>query len=388
MSPKSEAGFSPRLMFIAGENSGDMHAAHLIRELRTLIPDVECFGFGGERMEAAGMRLDENLAQKLPIIGFTQALRNYGKLKSLLERAQQMLAKEKPDAVVLVDYPGFNLRTARAAKALGIPVIYYISPQIWAWNHKRIHTIAETVTRMLVILPFEEEIYRKAGVPAVYVGHPLNDSPPPQISREEILAEVGIAQGKTVIGLMPGSRVPEIVRHLPMMLETAELICKKMPGVEFLLPRASTIAGSSIKKYLGRHPGIPVHVTETDSKAAMRAMDFAICKSGTSTLELALAGVPMVIVYKVSTITYLLAKALIRIRWIGLVNIVANEEVAPELLQNDATPEKVAKKVMRIMNDPTRLASMRGKLDHVRELVGGSGASRRAAEEIAAVLRK
>jgi lipid-A-disaccharide synthase len=373
-------------MFIAGENSGDQHAARLIRELRTLLPHMQCFGFGGEQMEAAGMRLEQNLAQKLPIIGLSQAVRNYGKLKALLRRVGDMLANEKPDALILVDYPGFNLRVARIAKQLGIPVIYFISPQIWAWHKSRLQAIAETVSLMLVILPFEEDLYRKAGVPVAYVGHPLQDDTSPIRPREEVLTGLGVKPGSRVIGVIPGSRRGEVVRHMPVLMEAVQLLAARLPDAEFVMPRASTIPVGMIDKYLQRYPGARIHVAEHDLKSVRAAMDFAICKSGTSTLELALLGVPMVIIYKVSLPTLLLAKAVLRIPWIGLVNIVANQLVAPELVQRNATPGKIAAAVEQILGDPAALSRMRDQLAKVRAKFSGAGASRRAATEIARLL--
>ncbi|MCX7019830.1 MAG: lipid-A-disaccharide synthase [Candidatus Sumerlaeota bacterium] len=383
MMPESSA----KLMFVAGENSGDQHAARLIEELQRLEPRIECFGYGGESMEKAGMRLDENLAQKLPIIGFTQAFRNLGELKKLLVRAVKLLDHEKPDAVVLVDYPGFNLRVAAAAKARNIPVIYYISPQIWAWHRERLNTIAACVTRMLVILPFEEDIYRKAGVPVTYVGHPLLDQAGSGLKpRKVIIEELEIGPDKTIIGLLPGSREPEIVRHLPVMLEAARLILARWPAAEFVLPRASTISRKLIWKYLPQFPDVKVRVAEKDHQAVRAAMDFAICKSGTSTLELALLGVPMIVIYKVSLPTYLLGRMLVRIKWLGLVNIVANESVAPELIQSDATPGKISKSVLKYLRNPAAMSAMKEKLGRIRAMMGLPGASRRAAREIMGIL--
>lgn len=374
-------------MFIAGENSGDLHASRLIAELRKLIPGLECFGYGGERMQAQGMRLDENLAQKLPIMGFTQVMRNYGRLKALLRNATAMLHSEKPDAVVLIDYPGFNLRIAAAAKSAGIPVIYYISPQIWAWHQSRLKRIAETVSLMLVILPFEEAIYRKAMVPVQYVGHPLQDDDAPLRSREEVRQELGVAPGKRLIGLLPGSRNSEIIRHLPIMLEAAQLLQHDVGNLEFVLPRASTVERARIERECARYPGLQLRIAEDDPKSVRAAMDFAICKSGTSTLELALLGVPMVIMYKVSLGTYLLAKAVVKIPWIGLVNIVANELVAPELIQSKASAAAIAAEVKKYLCDEAALNQMREQLARVKARIGSSGASHRAAESIADFLR-
>jgi len=378
---------APRVMFVAGENSGDQHAARLIRHLLEMAPETQCFGFGGVAMARAGMRLDENLAQKMPIIGLSQALKNYGRLRALLSRAEKILDSERPDAVVTVDYPGFNLRVAEAAARRGIPVVYYISPQIWAWHRSRLEIIARCVRRMLVILPFEERIYREAGVPVRYVGHPLADAEDPVRPASDVRAALGVAAGSRLIGLLPGSREPEIVRNLEVMLGAARLIARRIPGAVFVLPRAETVSRQLIDKYSARYPDVCLRVAEDDHRSVKAAMDFALCKSGTSTLELALLGVPMVIVYRVSWLTELMARTVLRIRWIGLVNIVADEEVAPELLQRRATPPVIAEAALRIMGDPATMALQKEKMARVAALVGGPGASRRAAQEVLDVVR-
>jgi lipid-A-disaccharide synthase len=369
-------------MFVAGENSGDLHAARLIAQLRTLSPGTECFGYGGVRMEAAGMRLTENLAQKLPIIGFTQAMRSYGQLKALFARAVAMLEKERPDALVLVDYPGFNLRLAREAHRLQIPVIYFIAPQIWAWHHSRLEIIKRAVSRVLVIFAFEKTIYEQAGVPVDWVGHPLLDDEETVAPRAATLERLGISPAARVLGLIPGSRDGEVVRHLPALLGAARLLRRRFPDLELVVPRASTIDPALVRKYLDREPDLDVRVAEQDLASVRAAMDFAICKSGTSTLELALHDVPMVIVYKVSPVTAAIARMLVRIPWIGLVNIVANEEVAPELIQSDATPDRIATVAGDILASPEKLARMRAGLEKVRAQLGSPGASRRAAKAI------
>ncbi|MCX7716876.1 MAG: lipid-A-disaccharide synthase [Candidatus Sumerlaeaceae bacterium] len=381
------ADAAPRLLFVAGENSGDQHAARLIRHLLELEPQAQCFGFGGVAMERAGMRLDENLAQKMPVIGLSQALRHYNRLKALLARAEATLDTERPDAVVLVDYPGFNLRLAQAAARRGIPVIYYISPQIWAWHKSRLAIIAKSVRLMLVILPFEERIYRQAGVPVTYVGHPLADHNEPLRPAAEVRTMLGIAPEAKVIGILPGSREPEIVRHLEAMLGAARLIARRIPESVFVLPRAETVSRPLIDKYCARFPDVPLRLAETDHRSVRAAMQFALCKSGTSTLELALLGVPMVIIYRVSWLTELMARAVLRIPWIGLVNIVANEEVAPELLQRRATPAGIAQAALEILENPAALARQKEKLGRVAAAVGGPGASRRAAEAVLSVVR-
>ncbi len=378
----------PLIMFVAGENSGDLHASRVIKELRQMYPQGEFFGFGGDRMEQAGMHLEENLAQKLPIIGLTQVIKNYPKIRELLRRAADMLRHRRPDLLVLIDYPGFNLRTAAVARQEGIPVVYYISPQVWAWHRERLVNIRNTVDKMLVILPFEEEMYRQEGINAEYVGHPLQDDATDITPRAEVLQRLDLPLDAKLVGIVPGSRNAEIIRHLPPMLEAARLIQKGHPGVRFVLPRAGTVPVELVQKYLSRYPDVEVIVAEDDHKSIRAAMDFAICKSGTSTLEYALLGVPMVIIYKASFLTGVIAKRVLKIPHIGLVNIVAGKEVAPELLQDQATGEVIGDRVLRLLNSPEAMQRMKDDLAGVRDKMGGPGASRRAAEAISVVLNQ
>lgn len=375
-----------KIMFVAGENSGDMHASRVIAELGDLLPGAKFFGFGGDRMERAGMDLRENLAQKLPIMGFTQVVRKYPKIRTLLREAADMLKNERPDALVLVDYPGFNLRTAKVAHELGIPVIYFISPQFWAWHRSRLKVIRAYVDKMLVILPFEADMLRDEGIAAEYVGHPLQDDAIEILPRINVLEKLGVDPGAEVIGLMPGSRNGEITRHLPVMLEAAEIIKKARPNATFVLPRASTIEMDLLKSYLERHPDLPVTIADDHHKSVRAAMDFVICKSGTSTLEYALQGIPMVIIYKASGPTAFIARRVLSIPHIGLVNIVAQEEVSPELWQERASGEGIARTTLEILGSEEKLETTRVKMAQVREKIGGPGASRRAAEAIAAVV--
>ncbi len=376
----------PLIMFVAGENSGDLHASRVIKELTTMYPGAEYFGFGGERMEQAGMRLEENLAQKLPIMGFTQVAKNYPKIRELLNRAANMLRERRPDLLVLVDYPGFNLRTAAVARQLGIPVVYYISPQVWAWHRSRLKVIRANIDKMLVILPFEADFYREEGIDVEYVGHPLQDDLGAIAPRDQVLERLGLPPGTEVIGLVPGSRNSEVVRHLTVMLEAARIIQAARPNAQFVMPHAGTVHRELLDKYLDRFPDVTVTVVEDDHKSLRAAMDFAICKSGTSTLEYALLGVPMIIIYRASFLTAFIARKLLRIPFIGLVNIVAGGEVSPELLQEQATGSEIARHVLHIMDDPKAMAAMKEKMAEVREKIGGPGASSRAAKAIAQVL--
>lgn len=377
----------PTIMLVAGENSGDQHGARLLGHLKALVPGIKSFGFGGDAMAAAGMDLDFNLARDLPIIGLSQAVLKYPQLRRLLARAGDLLRQRRPDALVLIDYPGFNLCVAEIAHELGIPVIYYISPQLWAWNHKRIHAIRRTVSLMLVILPFEADLYREAGVPVEYVGHPLMDHEAPAEDREGVLKRLGLENCSPVIGILPGSRQSEVRRHLPVMLDAAELLARDFPQAGFILARAGTIPAGQISEEIARRPRLRVVVADGQDTSVRPAMDFAICKSGTSTLELVLQGIPMVVVYKVSIATELFARSHLRIAHVGLVNIVAGREVAPELLQRDATPARIAAETTRLLRDEPARRAMAEGLDEVRRKIGGSGASLNAAQAIAKFLK-
>lgn len=384
--PSPVTGRPLRLFLSAGEVSGDLHGARLIEAIRALAPDTEFSGYGGERMAAAGQKIHHDLTQELAIIGVSAVVRNLSKVKALLRETAARLAVDRPDAVIAIDYPGFNLRVARAAKALGIPVIYFIAPQIWAWHYSRIEIIRECVRRVLVILPFEAAIYEKERVPVTYVGHPLTDAPPPSVARNEFRQKLGVPDSARLIGLIPGSRKPEILRHLGVMLDAADILGRTHSDLHYVIPRADTVSRELLESAVSRHPGLRVHVTE-DQASARGAMDFAFCKSGTSTLELALANVPMVIVYKVSFLSWLIAKFVIEIKWIGLVNIVAQRDVAPEVLQWDLTPAALAIAADRYLSDRSLMAQQRTELAQVRVSLGGPGAPQRAAEAILAELR-
>lgn len=374
------------VMFIAGENSGDLHASRVLSQLKTLVPDLEAFGFGGDRMQAQGMELIENLAQKLPIIGMTQVLRNIGKIRALLNQAKELLVERKPDLLVLVDYPGFNLRVSRMAKDLGIPVVYYISPQLWAWHKSRIEIIRRNVSKMLVIFPFEETMYRTEGIDAEFVGHPLKDDIEPIQDRRAVIENFQLDPDKKIIGLIPGSRNAEIIRHLPIMLEAAHLLLKNNNNLQFVLPQASTIAPELLQKYLERFPNLPVTIITHSHKSMRAAMDLAICKSGTSTLEFALHQTPLIVVYKASFLTGFIAKKVLKIPHISLVNIVAQKEVARELLQENATPEKIASAAETLLKDNVKISNMKKDLHQIAESLGSPGASKRTAEAIARLL--
>ncbi len=311
-------------MVIAGEASGDIRAAELVSAIKFLSPNIEFSGVGGECMQKSGVELFENITS-LAVIGIVEVLKNLGTIKKVFERVIFEVEAQMPDAVILVDYPGFNLRLAAELKKRSIKVIYYISPQVWAWREKRIEKIKKLVDRMIVLFPFEKDLYARYGMDVDYVGHPLVDEIKIQKSPTEVLKSIGLKiQGATTIGLMPGSRQKEVERHLPVMIEAAQELFKKDERRQFLLLKASTIKMDFLKKHLPIN--LPIKIFEGSSYDGINAMNAAIVASGTATLETALLEKPMVIIYKTSWPTYVIAKSVIKIPYIGLVNVVAGKK--------------------------------------------------------------
>ncbi len=385
-----------RIMMVAGEASGDLHGGNLAAAIGRLHPGVSLFGIGGAHMRAAGVDTRHDISE-LTVMGLTEVLLHYRRLRGILRQMQTTLAVERPDLLITVDYPGFNLRLARQARKLGIPVLHYISPQVWAWREHRVKTVAESVDRMAVLLPFEAPFYAKHGIPATFVGHPLVEIVQPSMKRETAMARFGLDPERPVFGLLPGSRPGELHRLLPLLLETAIRLRHRFPEAQFLLPLASSLQRKTliswmnpvpspsgeeptIHQYASRHPEpVTVTVVENLPYDAMQCCDTLITASGTATLEAALMKVPMVIVYKVSPLTYLIARRMVKLPDIGLVNIVAGERIVPELLQHRATPDEVAAAAARFLEDPDLARETRHRLATVRKRLGEPGAAQNVA---------
>ena len=369
------------VFIIAGEPSGDLHGARLAQELKTLAPDVRLLGFGGSSMREAGVEILED-PTRLAVIGIVEVLKHLSEFNRLFHAAVKVLEEQRPDLVVLIDYPGFNLALAREVKRRGIRLAYYISPQIWAWDPGRVRTLKRLVDRMLVLFPFEKELYEKAGVPVTFVGHPLLDQVRPKLTRIETLEGLGLADGLPVIGLLPGSREGEIRRHLPVMLSACGRMQEALPSsARFLLIKAPHLPWEVYQPLMKRSPLQPKVVERWDYDC-IRACDLALVASGTATLECALLDRPMLILYKTSWPTYLLSRLLIRIPQIGLVNVVAGKKTVPELLQRAANPERVAGQALKIWNDAQQRERMKEAFAQIRKSLGSPGASRRAAEAV------
>lgn len=368
-----------KVMIVAGEASGDLHGSYLVRAMKELAPSLSFYfyGIGGEKMQQAGVTLLAN-SSDLAVMGVIEVLSRLKFIMGVMRTLKRTLATERPDLLILIDYPGFNLPLAKAAKKKGIKVFYYISPKVWAWRKGRIKMIRRVVDHMALILPFEEEIYRKAGVRATFVGHPLLDEIELTKPTEEIRADLKMEAEKITVALLPGSREGEVRRLLPEMVQAARILTNRFPSIQFVLPVAHTLPPELISGIIAQS-GIAVRLVTGRTYEALAISDVAIVASGTATLETALLVKPMVIVYKVSPLTYFLGKMVVRVKHMGLANIIAGKTVVPELMQKDFTPERVAHEVALILEDQNIRDRMIKDLLDIRARLGEPGASRRAA---------
>jgi lipid-A-disaccharide synthase len=362
-----------KLAIVAGEASGDLHASEVVQELKKLDPTLELFGIGGDLLAAEGMTLLHH-AKEMGIVGLFNVLRHLRMFRRIFDELIARIEAERPDAVLLVDYPDFNLRVAKRCRTLGIPVIYYISPQVWAWRRGRVKQIAENVARMLVIFPFEADFYRDHDVPVTYVGHPLVD----ELAHVQRRAKSNPSDTTPLrIALMPGSRRGEVSSLLPPMLDAVAALSRTRPVDAFVI-QAPTITSAELLTHMTASETF-VPIVAHDRGEALAAADIALSSSGTATLESAILGTPVVVMYRLSPATYFLARRLVKVPHFSLVNIVAGERIVPELIQHDVNGERIAKEVRALLANYDEVIA---KLGVVRERLGGNGASRRAAEEI------
>ena len=375
-----------KIMFSAGEASGDTHGASVAKALLEKYPKAQLFGMGGDLMKQAGVDIIYDI-QQLGFIGIVEILKHlptFFKLRSFLKEA---MLREKPDVLLCIDYPGFNMKLAKVAKELHIPVVYYIAPTIWAWNKGRGKDIAKTVTKVASIFPFEAEAYREFGVDVEFVGNPLVDIVHTTMSYESALAHFGADTTSRNILLMPGSRKQEVEGLLPTMLATAERLYEIHKDLKFFLPRAHTIPREDIDRILQAY-SVPVVVTEGHNYDLMQICTACIAASGTATLETALMNVPTVLIYKVAPVTYGIGKVLVKIDHIGLPNIMAKRRIIPELLQGEVTPENVERELANILDNEAVYTQMKADLAQVKVELGAPGAVQRVADVIASVAMK
>lgn len=369
------------VLVVAGEASGDLHGAPLVTELHRLVPGLRPFGLGGERLAAAGLDLVADSAE-ISVMGLSEVLRVLPRAREIFDRLLEEVDRRRPRLAVLIDFPEFNLRLAKALEEKGVPVVYYVSPQVWAWRRGRVKSIAERVEAMLVLFPFEVEFYRRHGVEVVHVGHPLVD----EIPELPHAWDRGEPEDEPYqIALLPGSRTSEVEVLLPVMLETVRRLAREIPVFARLI-RAPTIPGAMLEEAV-ELSGLPVRIVPASNRAeAIASSHFALCASGTATLEVGLLGTPMAVLYRLGSWTYLMGRLLVRLPYVSLVNLVLGRPVVPELLQGKARPEAVTDLVLSLLRDREAIRTMRSELAELRGRLGESGASRRAAREVASRL--
>jgi lipid-A-disaccharide synthase len=374
---------SRRLLLSCGEASGDLYAGALTRELLALDPTLQIAGLGGPQFAAAGGTLVDDY-RELAVTGLTEWIPKLPRLLAARRRLVAAARAQRPDALVLIDFSGFNFRLAPSIKRLGVPVVYYISPQIWASRAGRLATMRAIADRVLVIFPFEASIYEAAGVPVEFVGHPLIDLAKPSATRDRFLAARGLAPSAPTVAILPGSRPNEVSRILPPLAAAAALIRSDVPTAQFVVARAPHLDDALFDMARGDGHGAPLTIVEGDADTVLASADVAVTASGTATVQAALHDTPMVVVYRMAPLSFQLARRVVRLDTIGMVNLIAGKKIVPELVQDAFTPTAVAREAVSMLTDPQRASRIRSGLAGVRERLGGSGASRRAA---AAILR-
>jgi lipid-A-disaccharide synthase len=373
------SGPSPkRVLLSCGEPSGDAYAAELLRELRGQLPQLEAFGIGGDRLREQGCALLAD-QRELAVVGLLEVVKHLRRIRAVFDALVAEAERRRPDVAVLIDYPDFNLRLGRALHARGIPVVYYVSPQLWAWRRGRIHSIRRTARRMLVIFPFEEAIYRDAGVPVRFVGHPLVDLVRPPADPQPFFQRLGLDPQRPLVTLLPGSRPSEIAHNLPGLAAAARVLAGRDGRLQFVAAVAPSLDPEMLRPPLA---GGEIRLVHGETVPALAAARVALVASGTATVETALVGTPMVVVYRLAALTYFLGRPLVRVPHVAMVNLIAGRRAVPELIQGEFRPERVAAEAARLLPDDEPRHQMLRDLAEVRERLGAGGASRRAAAAV------
>ncbi|MEN6622387.1 MAG: lipid-A-disaccharide synthase [Smithella sp.] len=366
------------VMIIAGEASGDMHGASLVREMLKIDPNLNFYGIGGKKLQDAGVKLMVHVSE-MAVVGLTEVFFKLSKFIKVMNLMKKSLDDVRPDLVILIDFAGFNLRFARAVYKRGIKIFYYISPQVWASRKGRINLIKKIVNKMAVILPFEVDTYREKGFPVEYVGHPLLDLVHQNYSKDELRKKFNLSINKTIIGLLPGSRMSEVEKLLSEMLKAAAILSQRIPDIQFVLPLADTLKEDDVAKIISQ-TSLKINIISGNTYEVISCIDLAIVASGTATLETALLGIPMIIVYKISPLTYFIGKMVVTVKNIGIVNIIAGKTIVPELIQHEATGVHIAEEALSILTDGKRKQEMIKQLAAIRSKLGKPGAAMRAAK--------
>jgi len=366
-----------RMLIVTGEASGDLLASHLVKAMRAADPSLTVSAMGGDRLRQAGAEIIFDISRHA-VMGITEVFGHLGTLYGAFRKLKRILARERPDLLILVDYPDFNLRLAGVAKKHRIPVLYYVSPQIWAWRTSRIRRIAATVSAMVVVFPFELPLYREAGVEAHFVGHPLLDIVQVSGSREENITRFGLQPGRRAIGLLPGSRLSEVKRILPPMLDAARRLLREHKDLQFIIPVAPGLHKADLERLSG-DAGVAVTLVDNSIYDVIDSSYLVIVASGTASLETALLAKPMVIVYRMSPLSYRIARRLVKVPHIGMANIIAGKTVVAELIQEQASGDRIAAEAARLLDDAGLYGRVSAELELVKKKLGEPGASERAA---------
>lgn len=374
-----------RIAISAGEASGDRLGAGLAEAIAARRPDVELVGMGGPRMAGAGVRIVQD-SRVVSVVGIVEVLSHLPAIRGAMSRLERMLAEERPDLLVPIDFPDFNMRLARRAAGAGVPVVYFVSPQIWAWRRGRVRTIARLVRRMLVLFPFETEFYRDAGVHAVFVGHPLAERAIDPPSRAELCARIGLDADRPVVALLPGSRAGEARRMAPVLFAAAARLQADRAELQFLVPTASGLSEELFRPFIDAHGVRDVRLYADEFPECLSVCAAGVVTAGTASLEAASVGLPMVVVYRMSPLSYALGRLLVRVEHVAMPNLIAGRRVVPELIQGECTPAAVSAAVAAYLDDPAHAERTRRALREVRDRLGGPGVFERAADEVLAEL--
>ncbi len=367
-----------KILIVAGETSGDLLGAHLVKAVLSMDPRLRFYGVGGKHLRSMGMEVVFDNSE-VAVVGILEVFSRLRSLYRMFRWLKRSLERDKPTLAILIDFPDFNLRLAKEANKRGVPVFYYISPQVWAWRRGRVKKIAKLVHKLLVVLPFEVPFYRQRGIECEFVGHPLIDIVKPHLSKEEAHEKFHLDGDKRTIGLLPGSRREEVQNLLPVLLKSAHLLLRDFPNLQFIIPLAPAIDRFQVEKYI-EDSNLDIRVVGEHIYDVFNICDLIITASGTATLEAAIMGTPMIIVYKVSFLSYLVGRLLVKVKSIGLVNLIAEKRIVPELIQGQASPINIFNEASEMLRNPRLLSMIRGELRKVREKLGSPGTSQRAAQ--------
>jgi lipid-A-disaccharide synthase len=373
--------FNRKAVIVTGELSGEIHAAHLVESINRRF-SLEFSGIGSKRLASSGVRIVQDY-DSISLVGLSEIFSKIGDIRRAYRRIKAHLAQSRPSLLILIDFPGFNLRVAKIARRLGIPTVYFIPPQIWAWNKGRVKQIKKYVDLVICILPFEEPLYREYGIPAVYVGHPFANTVKPCRSREEFLSEIDVPLSSKIVSILPGSRANEIRTHLPLLIRVVELIERRIPGLVVLMPLSVNTKDELVDQYL--HPGLPIVPLKGRTYESLSASEAAVIVSGSATLEAALLGTPSVVLYKISRLSFLAAKLLVNVDYISLPNLLAKKEIFPEHIQN-VQPERIAEEVVSMVENGT--SAVRLELKKLSKILGDQDSYALAADEIIRFIEK